>query len=129
MKAKIVLKSFPGHAGIPGHQGGSLPKNAGTSADTKSGTADSKHSIKRIRDALIAGVVHKFSIRYDANSDLYTIHNWPSALNPKVSDAYAMTRQELYDYVATNFPMTESDYVETYESGIKYHNSPTLGKP
>jgi hypothetical protein len=25
MKAKIVLKSFPNHRGIPGHQGGSLP--------------------------------------------------------------------------------------------------------
>jgi hypothetical protein len=26
MKARIVLKSFPNHKGIPGHQGGSLPE-------------------------------------------------------------------------------------------------------
>jgi hypothetical protein len=32
MKAKIVLKSFPGHQGIPGHQGGSLPKGEGNDA-------------------------------------------------------------------------------------------------
>lgn len=38
MKAKIVLKSFPNHQGIPGHQGGSLPANAGSSGDKKSGS-------------------------------------------------------------------------------------------
>lgn len=27
MKAIVRLKSFPNHQGIPGHQGGSLPKN------------------------------------------------------------------------------------------------------
>jgi hypothetical protein len=28
MKAKIVLKSFPGHLGVPGQYGGSAPRNA-----------------------------------------------------------------------------------------------------
>jgi hypothetical protein len=35
MKAIVRLKSFPGHKGIPGHQGGSLPENAGSSDITE----------------------------------------------------------------------------------------------
>ena len=33
MKATLRFKSFPGHKGIPGHQGGSLPENAGGSSE------------------------------------------------------------------------------------------------
>lgn len=47
MKATLRLKSFPGHKGIPGHQGGSLPEGegGGGTASAKPATVKSSADI------------------------------------------------------------------------------------
>jgi hypothetical protein len=50
MKAIVRLKSFPGHKGIPGHQGGSLPENAGSTGDKQTQSDKLNEKARKLRE-------------------------------------------------------------------------------
>jgi hypothetical protein len=54
MKATIKLKSFPnpGHEGIPGHQGGSLPRDAGGETTQLKAMFDANDKVKDLQNSV-----------------------------------------------------------------------------
>jgi hypothetical protein len=102
MKATIKLKSFPGHKGIPGHQGGSLPEGAGggeTEANqmAKLVTESINHNqgvkkigIKEIEDNVTADAIRRGVPVFLANSD-YNAERYM-----KEPDVYTFARSYFY---------------------------------
>jgi hypothetical protein len=107
MKAKIVLKSFPNHLGIPGHQGGSLPMGADKGGG-EGGTNPYRKSLSK--QQLIDSV--RVGMRYRIDDPLHT-----AVITNVMDDATYSGGKHVY-YITTDGYKSE-DYAESIDSFVK----------